>query len=73
MENSRLTYAEAVAHLDWLRDVDATYVVEMETALGRAQAYTHAALADSLAIAPGQRIPRRIFQTRIFNAIKEPS
>ena len=32
----------------------------METALGAAQAYCHDALAQSYAIAPGQRIPRRI-------------
>ena len=32
----------------------------MEIALERAQAYTHATLAQSFAIAPGQRIPRRL-------------
>jgi len=34
----------------------------MATALERAQAYTHATLAQSFALAPGQRIPRRILQ-----------
>jgi hydroxymethylpyrimidine/phosphomethylpyrimidine kinase len=34
----------------------------MAIALGRAQAYTHATLAQSFAIAPGQRIPRRLPQ-----------
>jgi hydroxymethylpyrimidine/phosphomethylpyrimidine kinase len=31
----------------------------MELALGRAQAYCHATLVQSFALAPGQRIPRR--------------
>jgi hydroxymethylpyrimidine/phosphomethylpyrimidine kinase len=35
----------------------------MEAALGRAQAYTHATLAQSFALAPGQRIPRRILHS----------
>jgi hydroxymethylpyrimidine/phosphomethylpyrimidine kinase len=34
----------------------------MAIALERAQAYTHATLAQSFAVAPGQRIPRRLFQ-----------
>ena len=34
----------------------------MDIALEHAQAYTHAALAQSFAIAPGQRIPRRLYQ-----------
>ena len=34
----------------------------MVIALGHAQAYTHATLAQSFAIAPGQRIPRRLCQ-----------
>lgn len=34
----------------------------MSEALGAAQAYCHAALAQSFAIAPGQRIPRRLLQ-----------
>lgn len=34
----------------------------MLAALGAAQAYCHAALAQSFAIAPGQRIPRRFLQ-----------
>jgi hydroxymethylpyrimidine/phosphomethylpyrimidine kinase len=34
----------------------------MFEALGAAQAYSHAALAQSFAIAPGQRIPRRFLQ-----------
>jgi len=34
----------------------------MAIALGHAQAYTHATLAQSFAIAPGQRIPRRLCQ-----------
>jgi hydroxymethylpyrimidine/phosphomethylpyrimidine kinase len=34
----------------------------MAIALERAQAYTHATLAQSFAIAPGQRIPRRLPQ-----------
>lgn len=34
----------------------------MIDALGAAQAYCHAALAQSFAIAPGQRIPRRFLQ-----------
>ena len=34
----------------------------MAIALGQAQAYTHATLAQSFAIAPGQRIPRRLCQ-----------
>ncbi|MFC5478004.1 bifunctional hydroxymethylpyrimidine kinase/phosphomethylpyrimidine kinase [Massilia suwonensis] len=34
----------------------------MFDALGAAQAYCHAALAQSFAIAPGQRIPRRFLQ-----------
>jgi hydroxymethylpyrimidine/phosphomethylpyrimidine kinase len=34
----------------------------MADALERAQAYCHAALAQSFAIAPGQRIPRRFLQ-----------
>lgn len=34
----------------------------MFAALGAAQAYCHAALAQSFAIAPGQRIPRRFLQ-----------
>jgi hydroxymethylpyrimidine/phosphomethylpyrimidine kinase len=34
----------------------------MAIALERAQAYTHATLAQSFAIAPGQRIPRRLCQ-----------
>jgi hydroxymethylpyrimidine/phosphomethylpyrimidine kinase len=34
----------------------------MSEALGAAQAYSHAALAQSFAIAPGQRIPRRLVQ-----------
>lgn len=35
---------------------------DMAEALGRAQAYSHAALAQSFDIAPGQRIPRRVLQ-----------
>jgi hydroxymethylpyrimidine/phosphomethylpyrimidine kinase len=35
---------------------------DMSAALGAAQAYCHAALAQSFAIAPGQRIPRRYLQ-----------
>lgn len=34
----------------------------MEAALDRAQAYTHHTLAQSYALAPGQRIPRRLLQ-----------
>lgn len=34
----------------------------MAIALGHAQAYTHATLAQSFAVAPGQRIPRRLPQ-----------
>lgn len=34
---------------------------EMEQALDKAQAYCHRTLAESFAIAPGQRIPRRCF------------
>jgi hydroxymethylpyrimidine/phosphomethylpyrimidine kinase len=35
---------------------------DMENALARAQAYTYKALAQAYAIAPGQRIPRRLLQ-----------
>lgn len=35
----------------------------MEAALDRAQTYTHHTLAQSYALAPGQRIPRRLLQT----------
>lgn len=35
----------------------------MDAALERAQAYTHATLAQSFALAPGQRIPRRMLET----------
>jgi len=34
----------------------------MEAALDRAQSYTHHTLAQSFALAPGQRIPRRLLQ-----------
>jgi hydroxymethylpyrimidine/phosphomethylpyrimidine kinase len=37
----------------------------MIDALGAAQAYCHAALAESFAIAPGQRIPRRYLLTTL--------
>jgi len=36
---------------------------DIATALDAAQAYTHAALAQSFSIAPGQRIPRRFLHT----------
>ncbi|WP_137175567.1 bifunctional hydroxymethylpyrimidine kinase/phosphomethylpyrimidine kinase [Massilia sp. HP4] len=36
----------------------------MEAALDAAQAYTHHTLAQSYALAPGQRIPRRLLQPR---------
>jgi len=34
----------------------------MEVALDAAQSYTHHTLAQSYALAPGQRIPRRLLQ-----------